>query len=73
MQYYGIHIHVPDIIIVILRIMRGVNNLFQHSIYVSFWSIMILDRVTIELRMSPLLVASVIVNTPNEYGRLLEN
>ena len=34
---------------------------------------MIFDRVTTELRIIPLLVASVILNTPNGYGRLFEN
>ena len=34
---------------------------------------MTFDRIIVELRMLPLLVASVILNTPNEYGRSFEN
>ena len=68
-------IKVPDIIMVVATVLvfECPRSPSKHSMPVSFWSRVILYRVTIELRMSPLLVASVILNTPNEYGRLLEN
>ena len=65
---------IPDIIVALLTIMRSLPKLFQHSIYVLFWSIMILYRVTTYWTAHFITFSSIsyIETHPNEYGRLVE-